>query len=219
MSSFESNYNDIIENIKKLTNKKVEILVVSKYATCDQILQAYKQGIRHFGESRFQDAIKKINILNKNDINWHFIGHIQKNKAKKIITYFNTLQSIDSIELLNKVQNEANKINKKINIYLQINIANEQQKYGFNPDNFLNESPNPIDYPNIMINGIMVMLPKQKNKEKLKMYCQKASQIYQQIKEKIPTIKTFSMGMSQDYKICILYNSNQIRLGSALFKE
>ena len=215
MSSIKKNLKNITTRLQICPDKKINILAVSKYATLSQINEAYNIGLRHFGESRLQDAIPKIESLKKPDIQWHFIGHVQRNKAKRIVTYFNSIQSIDSLPLLERIQQIAHDQNKKISVYLQVNIANEPQKFGFNPNTILTQLPNPKDYPNLMINGIMIMLPKEKSHE----YCKKASELYISINKKIKTLKTLSMGMSQDYGITIQHNANEIRIGSALFKE
>ncbi|MEK9656805.1 MAG: YggS family pyridoxal phosphate-dependent enzyme [bacterium] len=219
MSTIQKKVNTLKKEIEKHSQKEITIIAASKYASIEQIITAQKAGISQFGESKIQDAIPKIEALKQLDLTWHFIGHLQKNKVKKAIQYFSHIQSVDSLKLLEVVQKECRKANKKMNIFLQININNAPQKYGFCPENIIITPLNPSDYPNVLINGIMVMLPNSDNDEIRKQYSQKANTIYKKMKKKIKTINYLSMGMSQDYKITIKHGANMIRIGSSLFKE
>lgn len=218
--SIKKNIQDI-QNFLDTQPQKVHLVAVSKYHPIKDILSAYNAGQLAFAESKVQDAIKKIEspILSVyQNIHWHFIGQVQTNKIKKICQYFNTIQSVDSQEKLNKISSCCQALNKNINVFLQINI-NDADRYGFSTTNLLESSPQIQDYPNITLNGIMVMLPKINDSVKIIQKCKQAHDFYSSLKTKIPTLKYLSMGMSQDYKIAIKYGSNLIRIGSGIFKE
>ena len=120
-------------NIRDIINSKdksITLVAVSKTKPIENIQKIYNEGQIDFGENRVDELIKKYSLLPKN-INWHMIGHLQRNKVKLILPFINLIHSVDSIRLLNKIEKESKKINVKTNILLQIHIAEEENKYGF----------------------------------------------------------------------------------------
>ena len=119
--------------VKDLINEEkndITLVAVSKTKPIEEIKKIYKEGIINFGENRVNELVEKFNHLPK-DINWHMIGHLQTNKVKKIIPFISLIHSVDSLKLINKIENESKRLNKKTNILLQVHIAEEKSKYGF----------------------------------------------------------------------------------------
>ena len=149
--NLESNINDI-----KTKAQGAQLIVVTKYQTIENIKKIYQLGERQFGENKVQDLMKKKSQL-PNDIQWHMIGHLQKNKVKLIAPFIHTIQSVDTIDLLKKINQYAEKNNRKINCLIQIKIAQEVSKFGFNIDaaKKLLKSNYVFEYPHLNINGII----------------------------------------------------------------
>ena len=204
-----------IKDIKKAT-PNAQLVIVTKYQNLDNIKKAYSIGEREFGENKVQDLIIKRKQL-ANDIKWHMIGHLQKNKVKLIAPFIYMIQSIDSIELLKIIDQNAKKYDRKINCLIQIKIAKELSKFGFNIEDAkaLLSSNYEEKYKNINIKGLMGIATFTKNKEQIKNEFQKIINILNMIKTDSPIL---SIGMSNDYKIAYLSGSNMIRIGSSIFK-
>ena len=162
--SIRSNINDI----KKAT-PNAQLVIVTKYQNLDNIKKVYNIGEREFGENKVQDLIIKRNQL-ANDIKWHMIGHLQKNKVKLIAPFIYMIQSIDSIELLKIIDQNAKKYDRTINCLIQIKIAKEVSKFGFNIEEAkaLLNSNYEEQYKNINIRGLMGIATFTTNKEQIK---------------------------------------------------
>ena len=201
-----------------LFNKNFTCVAVSKTKPVDDIEKIYNLGHKEFGENKVQELLEKYNKLPK-DIKWHMIGHLQTNKIKKVIPIINLIHSVDSLKLLKKINNEAIKINKVISCLLQINISNENNKYGFSIDQireiFNNETLK--DFKFIRIKGLMGMASFTENKNQIRIEFNNLKKIFDELKIKYPELKIISMGMSGDYKIAIEEGSNMIRIGSKIF--
>lgn len=201
-----------------LFNKNFTCVAVSKTKPVDDIEKIYNLGHKEFGENKVQELLEKYNKLPK-DIKWHMIGHLQTNKIKKVIPIISLIHSVDSLKLLKKINNEAIKINKVISCLLQINISNENNKYGFSIDQireiFNNETLK--DFKFIRIKGLMGMASFTENKNQIRIEFNNLKKIFDELKIKYPELKIISMGMSGDYKIAIEEGSNMIRIGSKIF--
>ena len=210
--------------IKYLINDKrddITLVAVSKTKPIEKIKKIYNEGHIDFGENRVNELLKKFNHLPK-DINWHMIGHLQTNKVKKIIPFISLIHSVDSLKLINKIDIESRKINKKTNILLQVHIAEEKSKYGFESKEIREFFNNKLDksYKNINIIGLMGMATYTNNKNQIKTEFKKLKMLFDEIKSiSDQKIKTLSMGMSGDYKIAIKEGSNMVRIGSLIFGE
>ena len=209
--SIESN----IKNIRK-TAKDAQLIVVTKYQTIDNIKKVYQLGERQFAENKVQDLIKKREEL-ASDIKWHMIGHLQKNKVKFIAPFIYMIQSVDSVDLLKRINQYAHKNKRQINCLIQIKIAQEVSKFGFCIDSArqLLYSNYLEDYPHVNICGIMGMATFTNNKEQIKQEFQSLRKIKKLIKQPNSIL---SIGMSHDYDIAVKSGSNMIRLGSAIFR-
>ena len=211
------------EDLKEyLDQHEVSLVAISKLKSNDDILNLYNKGQRVFGENRIPELLEKYESLPK-DIEWHMVGHLQSKKIKKIASFVDCIQSVDKYSLLEKIDKQAAKHERVINVFLQIKIATEESKYGFDIDELLKLlGKNDIKkLENIRITGIMAMGSFTNDEEQLKSEFQRAQKCFNEIRERIildnVNLKYLSMGMSGDYKLAIEYGSNMVRIGSLLF--
>ena len=210
----------MIEDFRNLRNKNgdnVKTIAVSKRSTSEEILSVYNLNHKDFGENRVQDLIVKHNKLPK-DINWHMIGHLQRNKVKDIIEFIHLIHSVDSLRLLEQINNESIKKKIKTDILIQVKISKDVSKYGFLTDELDNVFKNYLSnkYRNINILGLMGMATFTDNISQVESEFSLLSTLYNKY-SKMTNLKYLSMGMSGDYLLALKYNSNMIRLGSAIF--
>ena len=210
----------MIEDFRNLRNKNgdnVKTIAVSKRSTIEEILSVYNLNHKDFGENRVQDLIVKHNKLPK-DINWHMIGHLQRNKVKDIIEFIHLIHSVDSLRLLDQINKESSKKNLKTNILIQVKVSQDVGKYGFLTDELDNVFKNYLSdkYRNINILGLMGMATFTDNISQIESEFSLLSTLYNKY-SKMTNLKYLSMGMSGDYLLALKYNSNMIRLGSAIF--
>ena len=211
----------MIEAFRNLRNKNgdnVRTVAVSKRSTNEEIMNVYNLNQKDFGENRVQDLVAKYNKLPK-DINWHMIGHLQRNKVRDIIGFIHLIHSVDSFRLLDQINNESTKKNLKTDVLIQVKISKDISKYGFSAyeldDVFKNYLSN--KYRNVNILGLMGMATFTENISQIESEFSFLSVLYKKY-SKITKLKYLSMGMSGDYLSALKYNSNMIRLGSAIFK-
>ena len=208
---------NIKENISIIKENalKAELVVVTKHQRINVIKEVYKLGEKNFGENRVQDLVKKHSQLPK-DIKWHMIGHLQKNKVKHLAPFIYMIQSVDSIELLEKINQEAQKNKRKIKCLIQYKISEEKNKFGFQKeeiDRLLN-SNYCNNYKYVKIEGLMAMASFSKKEIQIEKEFQKINNLFKDIKL---TKKTLSIGMSNDYRIACKWGSTMIRIGSFIF--
>lgn len=208
----ESLYKDIV-GFTKLKNST--LVAVSKIKPAADVQKMYDMGQRDFGENYVQELVEKQAQL-PTDILWHFIGHLQSNKVKYIAPFVHLIQSVDSEKLLKEIDKQAAKNNRKINVLLQMHIAEEQTKFGFDEHELMNLDVNL--YPNVHITGLMGMATFTEDKEKVKREFEQLQSFYKNFEDaKKIELNTLSMGMSDDYELAINCGSNMIRIGSLLF--
>ena len=209
----DNNLRSIIDNIPK----KVTLVAVSKTKPMELIKNAYDCGQRDFGENKVQELVNKFEILPK-DIKWHMIGHLQRNKVKYIAPFVYLIHSVDSVRLLNEINKQAEKNNKTISVLLQIDISDDNTKFGFsfNEIDTLLNSDLMNELNNVKIECLMGMASFTLNQETIKNQFTSLKNLYHSYKKKL-NFKILSMGMSGDYKIAIECGSNLIRLGSSIF--
>lgn len=207
--------------VKDACGDTVELCVVSKKRTIDEIESYYKCGERIFAENHAQELKEKALQL-PSDIQWHFIGHLQRNKAKDVVPIISCIQSLDNIELAKVLSKECQKNNKELDVLCEFHLASEDQnKTGLNKDdaiNFINEIK---DYPFLNIKGIMVMGPHTENLKRIKEVFDEAHDLFLMLQKKYgkDMFNVLSMGMSNDYKQAIECGSTMIRVGTYLFNE
>ena len=210
----------MIEGFRNLRNENgdnVKTIAVSKRSTIEEILSVYNLNHKDFGENRVQDLIVKHNELPK-DIHWHMIGHLQRNKVKDIIEFIHLIHSVDSLRLLDQINKESIKKKLKTDILIQVKISKDVSKYGFLTNELDNVFKNYLSnkYSNINILGLMGMATFTDNISQIESEFSLLSSLYNKY-SKMTNLKYLSMGMSGDYLLALKYNSNMIRLGSAIF--
>ena len=204
----KDNINNILNNIGN-----AKLIAVSKTKPIEMIMEAYDAGIRDFGENKVQELISKIDKL-PNDINWHMIGHLQTNKVKDLIGKVSLIHSVDSIKLAYVIDKEAKKKNIKVNVLLEINIANEESKYGFMVNELDNAINNINNLSNIKVLGFMCVAPNTDNPLSNRKYFRKMKELAKKYNYNV-----LSMGMSNDYSIAIEEDATYIRVGTKIFGE
>lgn len=198
------------------------IIAVTKYFDENAIIYAYQAGLRDFAESRVIEAVEKINNLPKDireSSKFHFIGHLQTNKVKKVIKNFDYIHSVDSLKLASIISQEAEMLGKTQNILLQVNNAEEKQKFGFSKSELFENFPKIQELKSVNISGLMTMAPIQASENLLNELFAEVLEIKFSL-EKIYNceLKEISMGMSQDYKIAVKHGATMLRIGRKLFK-
>ena len=206
--------NNSLNSIKDEIDKKVEIVVVSKKRSKKEILDIYNKNHRNFGENKVQEILEKNEKLPK-DIRWHFIGHLQTNKVKYIISFISLVHSVDSLKLLKEINKRAKAKNKIINCLIQVKIANEESKYGFKINEISDVMSYASELEHILIKGLMGMATNTDNNNLIDREFKLLNTEFKKYKSKI--FNVLSMGMSNDYKLAISNESNMIRLGSIIF--
>ena len=205
---------DNLNLLYKEIPQHVSLVAVSKTKTNSEILQAYNAGQKIFGENKALELKKKAQELPK-DIQWHMIGHLQRNKVKHIAPFVNLIHSIDSITLLEEVNKRAIQNERKINCLLQVHIAEESSKFGFNKSEINNILLKSSMFTNINIIGLMGMATFTNNTQQISKEFKNLKSLFNNIKNN--TINTLSMGMSGDYKLAIEEGTTMVRIGSAIF--
>ena len=206
-----------LEKIKNELNKDTTLVAVSKTKPVEEIESLYEIGHIDFGENKVQELVNKHAVLPK-DINWHMIGHLQRNKVRQIIPFIHLIHSVDSLRLLNKINEEAKKINRKVNILVQIKISNDNSKYGFSFDEIEHLIKNRIldEYEFTDVKGLMGMATFTHDENIIDHEFKKLKKFY--LKHRLHTnFSILSMGMSGDYRIALKNKSNMLRLGSVIF--
>ena len=220
---------DRIQEVRRELPEGVTLCAVSKYHPIEAIKEAYEAGQRIFGESREQEVRLKWEALPK-DIEWHFIGHLQTNKVKYIAPCVSLIQSVDSERLLDEIQKQAAKNSRVIDVLLEVHIAQEDSKSGFNPDELtdLLASVNIGQrWPNVNLKGIMAMATFTDDENQIRNEFHRLMTCYRQLldgplAQQGITAEQFairSFGMSEDYKIAVAEGSNMVRIGSHIFGE
>ena len=213
------NTNQYHSIIAQLNPQKVQLIAVSKTKPNVDIIELYNLGQRAFGENYVQELVDKAASLPK-DIQWHFIGHLQSNKVKYIAPFVHLIHGVDSEKLLQEINKQAIKQNRIIDCLLQVHIATEETKFGFDAnsiDEFI-QSGRLAQYPNIQIKGLMGMASFSEDTNLLTKEFTTLKQIFDQAAIQLGNQFTIlSMGMSGDYPLAVSIGSNMVRIGSLLF--
>ena len=210
------NYKEIEEKVKNKSSNTV-LVAVSKTKPIELILEAYDQGARIFGENRVQEIVAKFSENKKEDMKVYLIGQLQSNKVKKAVMYADRIESVDSISLLDKINVEAGKINKKIEILLEVNSSFEEQKSGFRTrDEVISASDYASKLENISLVGLMTVGPLGGDDEKNRKAFLYTKEIFDEISKTHP-LYVLSMGMSGDWESAIECGSTEVRIGTAIF--
>lgn len=216
------NISQEINNITKELPSTCKLVAVSKFHSPEEIMEAYNAGQRLFGENRPQELLEKVKLLPQ-DIEWHFIGHLQSNKIKMVVPYATLIHSIDTPKLFDEVNRYSEKIGKVSRCLLEVFIAKEESKHGFLPDeipSFL-EKVAAAEHRSIDICGLMGMATFTDDTDEIEREFKTLKQLFDDMQRRFatdfPNFKELSMGMSEDYHIAVENGSTLIRVGTRIF--
>ena len=213
MAVNKETYHQINEELR-LSN--ISLVAVSKTKPIEAILDLYDYGHRDFGENYVQELVEKAGKL-PNDIRWHFIGHLQSNKVKSIVPFIYLIHGVDSLKLLKGIDKQAEKYKRIIDCLLQVHIAQEETKFGFDETELFNLDLK--QFSNVRIKGLMGMASLTDDINKIRIEFKYLKTLFEKLKSQNPELTILSMGMSADYKVAISEGSNMVRIGNLLFGE
>lgn len=207
-----------LQNIKSQLPTNVTLVAVSKTKPISDIQEAYDAGQRVFGENKIQEMATKYEALPK-DIEWHMIGHLQRNKVKYMAHFVDLIHGVDSLKTLLEINKQAKKHNRVIKCLLQAKIAKEDTKFGLSFEEITEVLNSDVlkDLENVSIVGFMGMATFTDNQEQLSEEFSSLNKFYQQQQKIFPNLTTLSMGMSGDFQLAIEKGSNMVRIGSSIF--
>lgn len=207
-----------IGNFKKKISENVTLVAVSKTKPISDLQEAYNAGQRIFGENKVQEMVEKYDALPK-DIQWHMIGHLQRNKVKYMAHFVNLIHGVDSLKTLEEINKQAAKHDRIIKCLLQASIADEETKFGLSFDEIkvILTSKEIAAMKNIAIVGLMGMATFTENETQINSEFSSLKNLFDDLKKSNPTLEILSMGMSGDYEIAIKNGSTMIRVGSSIF--
>ncbi|MDD5455527.1 MAG: YggS family pyridoxal phosphate-dependent enzyme [Candidatus Margulisbacteria bacterium] len=216
-------YSDNIKKVKDIISQnkvvpEVTLIGVTKTLSTEQTEQAIQSGLQHIGENRLQIAEPKIMALaNRYKVTWHFIGTIQKNKAKKIVQLFHVIHSVNSWDILASLNNYAKELNVKPDILLQVNVSGEKSKQGFSANEIRLTIRSVYDYSNVNFIGYMTMAPYTNDEDYLHSIFKQLKDLAEELKESGINYQHLSMGMSNDFIVALKDGATMVRLGTILF--
>lgn len=206
--------------LKECEEHNISLVAVSKTKSKEDILALYNENQRIFGENKVQELVGKYNDLPKS-IQWHFIGHLQKNKVKYIAPFIELIHAVDNIKLLKEIDKRAKQNNRTIKCLIQFHIAQESSKFGLTENEIDDFFANISEFNNVEICGLMGMATFTDDKNIVTEEFKRLKNIFKQLKELYfkdkPSFKEISMGMSGDYKLAIKNASTMIRIGNTIF--
>ena len=223
----KDNLSLVIEKIEKAAKKAgrdpkdIQLIAVSKTKPAEMISTVYDLGIRDFGENKVQEITAKSQILPE-DIKWHMIGHLQRNKVKAVLPKASLIHSVDSVRLAKAISDEAVKLQITAKILLEVNIANEDTKYGFTAQETIEYFEEIAALPNICIKGLMTSAPFVNNPEDNREYFRQLKKLCVDLKDKNidnTSMDFLSMGMTNDFEVAIEEGATHVRVGTAIFGE
>ncbi|MGE4588200.1 MAG: YggS family pyridoxal phosphate-dependent enzyme [Acidaminococcaceae bacterium] len=204
----------------KKTGEKVTLVAVTKNHPADVILASMALGISDIGENRVQEAKQKKAVV-PNGPKWHLLGHLQTNKVKQAVEIFDIIESVDSEKILDAINKTAQQQGKVQEILLQLNIAGEEQKSGFDKESYEAIVPKIREFKNVSVRGIMVIAQKCEDVEETRLVFRKGYEKFCELREYLGDmhVDILSMGMTHDYWIAVEEGANSVRIGTALFGE
>ncbi|QWC00656.1 YggS family pyridoxal phosphate-dependent enzyme [Mycoplasmatota bacterium] len=204
-----------LNKIKSMIDHQI-LIAVTKYVGEDEITSLLDQGINDFGENRVEVLLDKLQMYHEEDIKWHFIGHLQSKKVKKIINNIDFLHSLDRMSLANEIQKRRD---KPLPCFIEVNISNDDNKYGLRKENVFEFYNNMKDYDKIDIVGFMGMTEHTSDESIIREQFQVLLDLKVEFDQRFSKNHKLSMGMSNDYKIAIEMGSTHLRIGSYLYEE
>ena len=221
------NYEKVLKNVNEAylksgrTDGNITLIAVSKTKPVSDIEELYDHGVRVFGENKVQELCEKYEALPK-DIEWHMIGHLQRNKVKYIVDKVALIHSVDSVRLAQQIEDEAAKKNLIVNILIEVNVAEEESKFGLKTDEVIDMVETISKFEHIRIKGLMTIAPFVNNPEENRKYFKKLKQLSVDIEAKnIDNVCMceLSMGMTGDYQVATEEGATFVRVGTGIFGE
>ena len=211
-----------LNEVRQSLPEGVRLVAISKFHPEEYITAAYEEGQRVFGESHEQELARKVQSLPQ-DIEWHFIGHLQTNKVKYIVPYISMIEAVDSLKLLREIEKQAAKVNRVVRVLLELHIAEEATKYGLTLDacRQLLADGEWRQMPHVQICGLMMMASNVDNEAQISNEFQVAADFFDEVKRDYfaldPNFCERSWGMSHDYHLAVLRGSTMVRVGTTIF--
>ncbi len=207
----------------------INLICVTKYAGIEDVVEAVRCGCYEIGENRFQELRRKYDTLQNifpaeqfQKIKWHFIGHLQSNKIKSVLRYASMIQSVDSLKLIDLINEQAMRTNRRVDLLVQVNISKEDSKFGLDASQVRDFLLQAFEYPFLNIKGLMGIAEFSDDEDLVRREFRALKQLFDAQNDLLkkndrPQMSVLSMGMTNDYKIAIEEGSNMIRIGSAIF--
>ena len=200
----------------------IHLIVVSKQVSSEKIIEAYQAGSKYFGENKVQEAVSKIGKVNAQDVSWHFIGHLQKNKIKYLDSQFDLIHSVDSLSLAEKISAYCEGQNRKQSVLLQVNVSGEEAKFGMTPSELEEQLPSFGQLQGILVQGLMTIPPQDFDAENSRQYFSALRELrdkYRAMNIEGVELNELSMGMTNDYPIAVEEGATFVRVGTAIFGQ
>ena len=200
---------------------EVQLIAVSKTKPARMLMEAYEAGVRDFGENKVQELVEKYDALPR-DIRWHMIGHLQRNKVKYLVGKVHLIHSVDSLRLAQEIQKEAQKKQVEVDILIEVNVAQEESKFGSTMKDTLQLVQNIALLPNVHIQGLMTVAPFVENPEENRRIFANLRQLAVDIMRKNidnVSMHVLSMGMTGDYQVAVEEGATCVRVGTGIFGE
>lgn len=210
---------DNLESLKRELPSGVKLVAVSKFHPLSALLEAYSNGQTAFGENRPQEFAAKA-VQMPQDVEWHFIGHLQTNKLKLVLPYASLVESIDTLHLLEAVNAWGERNGKVINILLEVHIGDEPTKQGFTPEEVRDLLSGAGQYAFVNFCGLMGMASNVEDEAKIADEFKRIKSLFDECRERFPELSAFrqlSIGMSGDWRIAVQHGSTEVRIGTAVF--
>lgn len=202
-------------------SEEIELVAITKTVDVEQINEAIEAGIRVVGENRVQEAWRKFQEVGEK-VHWHMVGHLQTNKVKRVLQFADMIHSVDSVYLAREIQTQAKKLERTIEILIQVNTSGEESKFGLEPEATIGAIEEVSTLPNLKIKGLMTIGAFLPNPEDVRPCFKLLHDLKDRVNERGITsveIGTLSMGMTNDYEIAIEEGSTMVRVGTAIFGE
>ena len=223
IASVQSNIAQAAERVGRRPDE-ITLVAVSKTKPVELIKLAYELGLHDFGENRVQDALPKIaefRHVGLQPVTWHMIGHLQRNKVTKVVGSFDSVQSVDSLQLAQALNTHANELEVRIAVLLQVNVSGEESKEGMTPEDTLTLAHQIVALPQLDVQGLMTVAPQVQDPEEVRPVFRALRLLRDDLRKQVPQSawQHLSMGMTDDYCVAIEEGATIVRVGRAIFGE
>jgi PLP dependent protein len=200
---------------------EITLVAVSKTKPVEMVEMAFRLGVTDFGENRVQEALPKLAAFHPQGLRWHMIGHLQSNKAGKVVGAFDCVQSVDSLSLARLLNRYATQRNIRLPVLLEVNVSGEESKEGMAPGELRTQARQIVGLPHLDVQGLMTIAPLVENAEKVRPVFRALRELRDQLRNEVPdcTWQHLSMGMTDDYRVAIEEGATIVRIGRAIFGE